>query len=327
MCRFRMVQMGLGGFGSRWFEDILCPWDRVEVAGVVTGNPERHDWVINLSGIGRDRIYSDLGRALDELKPDLFLNVTPPGVHLATSMEAIRRRIPVLCEKPVAEGEEDALALERAAVESGVPVAIGENYRFLEVAMRARELLASGAIGRIGNIDLYFARHHDMMGYHLALEHPMILDVGIHHLDLIRYLTGREAVEVFARSWAPSWSHYRKNGNVIMDLLLEDDIHVSYHGGLAFYRHETDWFGVWTLDGENGMLKIEGDTITVTGRDGTRSERVAERTDSKRYLLANVLDALESGARAATDIRDNMKTYRLAGAAARSADTLRVVRL
>ena len=38
---------------------------------------------------------------------------------------------------------------------------------------------------------------------------PVIIDMSIHHFDLIRFVTGLEAVKVSGAAWNPPWSNYK----------------------------------------------------------------------------------------------------------------------
>src|SRR5579883_3353852 len=81
--------------------------------------------------VGRHRldpatIYPSLEALLDEAQPQAVVAFTSTAGHLDVVAACARRRIPVMMEKPLAVGMEQARAIERAAAEGGIPVLV--NY-------------------------------------------------------------------------------------------------------------------------------------------------------------------------------------------------------
>ena len=84
-----------------------------------------------------------------------FIDVaTPPSEHFAISMEALRRGIHVLCEKPLTTSAADAEALVEAAKASRRVVFPCHNYRFAPTIRTIGEIIASGRIGRVRSVSL-----------------------------------------------------------------------------------------------------------------------------------------------------------------------------
>jgi len=323
MGKLRVVHMGLGDFGSHWFGHVLPHSADVEVVGVVTTNAQKRDWIRRVSGLGDECVFSDEEDALVTLKPDFLLCVTPPGAHKRNILTALDLGIPVVCEKPIAESAEDAEALLDASLKSGIPVIIAENYRYMDIMVRARERCRSGAIGKLRSVNVDFFRCHrmDPKNYHNALRHPLLLDVGIHHLDLLRYVTGLEAVSVEAAAWDYAGTPYSGNSSAAAHIEMERGVHASYFGSLASYaRPTTTWIGNWRVTGERGQISIAGDELSVTSDAGDFLERV-EENDSLSAMLGAIARDLERGQVEDNDIRNNIRTFRLAQGVMRAADT------
>jgi len=116
-------------------------------------------------------------------------------------MDAIARRIPVLVEKPVAESVASARALCEAARAAGVPVLVGHHRRYNPVIERARELVHSGAIGRLLAVNALFLirkpdDYFDIAWRREAGGGPLLINL-IHDIDNLRYIAG-EIVDVQA---------------------------------------------------------------------------------------------------------------------------------
>jgi predicted dehydrogenase len=90
------------------------------------------------------------------------------------------------------------------------------------------------------------------------LAHPFLLDMAIHHVDLLRQITGREVAEVDARAWRVPDSPFRNEPVVAALLTLDDGTPVAYDGSWAATRGPTSWNGDWELVGERGRATWTG---------------------------------------------------------------------
>ena len=115
----------------------------------------------------------------------------------------------MLVEKPLAGTREDCLALVETARRLGRELAVSQNYRYRPVIETARRVIASGRLGAIGQAQVDFRIHHDFRGtFRESMADPLILDMAVHHFDLIRFVTGLEPRRVAATSWNPPWSQF-----------------------------------------------------------------------------------------------------------------------
>jgi predicted dehydrogenase len=323
----KLIQVGLGEFGFGWLKDVLLKYDGIQIMAVVDRNQEALNMAKELPGMNNTGLFTDLREALTVYKPDFILNITPPAVHKDIDFTAYEYKIPVLSEKPIAETYEDAKEIFDKSLELNVPVMIAENYRYFNIVRTVQKFLISGEIGKINSIHVDFSRKHRMNNYHKSLQHPLLLDVTIHHIDIIRYLTGVECRTVFARAWTPQWSWYE--GYSTLDLLLdmEKDVRVSYRGSLSSFKNDTDWMGNWVIEGESGMIKMSEGIISIIKEDGEQAVRVTEECDSRKLVLEEFINSLKKGSAGETDIRDNMKTFEIVDAASRSICNSKVVKM
>lgn len=91
----------------------------------------------------------DIATLLTETKPDGVVIATPNRLHVPHGMEAIRAKVPMLVEKPIADDVERALALTVAAEQVGVPILVGHHRRHSVLIQRAKAIIASGRLGRL----------------------------------------------------------------------------------------------------------------------------------------------------------------------------------
>src|SRR5687767_4646465 len=185
--------------------------------------------------------YPALDRALNEMEVDAVLLVTPPDGHLDQAKRIFAAGLPLLAEKPLATDLDEAAAIVRLARNHERPLTVGLNFRYLPVTQAMREVLASGRLGPLGFGQFTYQRNRDgrqprLNKYPLTMKHPMMLEQSIHHLDLIRFVYGREVEAVSCRTWNPSWSMYAHDANVACLLSLEGGLEVTYLG---------TWTGGW----------------------------------------------------------------------------------
>ena len=311
-----VLLIGLGNFGMSWFQDILCKTEEIEMILVCERDEKRMNMGKEIAKAQEKPccFFYNLSRAL--IAPvDFIINVSPPHLHKETTLMCLRNGAPVLLEKPIALNKEDAQIIYQASRERGVPLVIAENYRFMSFMRLAKEKIASGLIGNLQSIDVYFARMHHMENYHRDLAEPLLMDVAIHHLDAMRYLTGEECELQFGETYNPSWSHYQGNANVNLFIKTRKGVRISYCGTLAsrFPNQYSSWLADWTIQGDKGYIQIRGDEMTyqllcgdVVKLDGGTD------FDGRKALLNEFMTSIDEKRAAETDIADNLKTFNLA---------------
>ena len=121
-------------------------------------------------------IFSDYRELMEKIHPDLVSVCLWPHLH-AEAVGAIAPFRPraILCEKPMDNHWDAALRMHEVCKQHGVLLAINHQRRFNLPIARARELLASGAIGRL--LRLEGAWHN-------------LADAGTHVLDLMFFFNG-----------------------------------------------------------------------------------------------------------------------------------------
>jgi predicted dehydrogenase len=285
--------------------------EHVEKLILVDGNPAVLEKARQKDRANKVVAIQDLDKAFQE-KPDFLLNVTPPHAHRAIIAAALQRGIPVLTEKPIALEHAEALAILQLSEKTGVPVMVAENYRYSALARKVRNIVESGTIGKIGTVHVNFFRNHHMTNYHKDMQEPLLLDVAIHHLDLLRYFTGEEAEQVTGCTFNPPWSWYSGHASIHFQIQMTGGIAAVYSGSLCAHQNETDWNGVWRLEGTRGTLLLEKDTITLATAAEQTTIRVTDSTDSRKYVLDEFLASLRGNRPGETAIQDNFKTFEIA---------------
>ncbi len=112
---------------------------------------------------GIPRTYSNIAEMLHSEKPDLVDICTPPQTHTRLAVEAMRHGSHVLIEKPMALTSADCDEIVRASEEYGVKVCVGHSDLFYEPFMKAKRMVANGAIGRVRGMRILLSTPTDYM--------------------------------------------------------------------------------------------------------------------------------------------------------------------
>lgn len=136
-------------------------------------------------------------------KPDGVIIVNPTDQHLESALECLTAGVPVLLEKPVTPTFAESVELIQRAEASDVPILIGHHRRHNASAIRAKEFVASGGLGRLVGVNGTWSnkKNHDYydVEWHRSAGGGVMLINLIHDLDLLRFLCG-EVVSIQAKT-------------------------------------------------------------------------------------------------------------------------------
>jgi predicted dehydrogenase len=330
----RILQIGLGNRGRMWAEIIAAHPD-VAYSGVVDTNPAA------LAEFGTQHpdvpVFRDLATALAQSRSDAALLVTPPDGHLDQARAIFAAGLPLLAEKPLTLDLAEASAIVDMADAARLPLTVGLNFRYLPVSQKLRELIAAETLGAPGFGQFTYQRNRDgrqprLNKYPLTMQHPMMLEQSIHHLDLVRFCYGREVERVHCRTWNPPWSMYAHDSNVACLLTLEDGVEVSYLGTWTGGWDQLQF--AWRTDCARGVIvqrELFADLALAHMADAelTPVPIAAARPfyDDTAALLSDFVAAIQGGAPVPCSGHDHLRTLALCFAALESSATGQTVEL
>jgi myo-inositol 2-dehydrogenase/D-chiro-inositol 1-dehydrogenase len=118
--------------------------------------------------------------------------------HPELIVAAVEAGVPVFCEKPIAKTIAEGVQVARRVAGTGVPIQIGYPRRF-DVAFAAiRQAVASGELGWVHTVRSTTLDPAPPPPAYLAVSGGIFRDCSIHDFDAVRWVTGREVVEVYA---------------------------------------------------------------------------------------------------------------------------------
>ncbi len=144
-------------------------------------------------------------------KVDAALVATPNTTHADIACELLAHGVHVLCEKPMGTTTAEVDRILATAARSGTRVMAAHCGRFNANAATLRELIADGALGRLREITggigggydpgrTDFRRRRSLSGG------GVLIDIGIHLIDLALWLTGDTPRAIDCRqSSLPGW--------------------------------------------------------------------------------------------------------------------------
>lgn len=157
-----------------------------------------------------ERNCADLGiahafRSCEELcasaDVDVIFITSPDAMHKDDALLAFAHGKAVLCEKPVAMNAREAGEMAEAAAKAGVLYGIAQNFRWNRTLEWIREQIRAGRIGEPQLAHAQYA-YPAQTAPRLWIADPTlacggpIADVGVHCIDALRFILGREVETV-----------------------------------------------------------------------------------------------------------------------------------
>lgn len=305
----KVIQCGLGGMGRHWISTVLASPD-VEFAGLVEIDPAVAQQRIDEYGLDPALIFPSLEAALAAVKADGVIDVTPPAAHKAISFAAMEAGIPVLSEKPLAGTREDARAIVEKSNQTGVLHMVTQNYRYSPVAQTVKQVLETGELGTVGAVSVRFFKGPHFGGFREEMPYPLIIDMSIHHFDMMRFFLNANPVTIYGESWNPPWSWYKGDASAAVTARFDNGAVVNYTGSWCSQGQETPWNADWRFECANGVLTVQDDRVYVQYGTTERTEvpLIAMERQAQAYLLHEFYEAVTMGRQPGTPCQDNIKT-------------------
>lgn len=324
----RVIQVGVGGMGTVWIQTVQNARD-VSHAALVDVNAEVLAAQAEKCGLDASHCYTNLATALKQESADGLINVTPPQFHEEVCCRALEAGLPVLTEKPLSDSMASARRMVAAAERAGKTLMVAQNYRYQAFAPTLRRLVASGELGTPGQVQVSFAKGPHFGGFREEMDHPLIVDMAIHHFDMLRYFLGADPMAVSGQSWNPSWSWFRGDASTVLHFEFEGNIHASYTGSWCSTGAETSWNADWRIECEGGVYVATNDTLyrAPTGQEPQAVPLDPMPLVRQDYLLEAFRRAVTEGAVPETTGADNLKSLGMVFGAVEAVSTGQVVRL
>ncbi|MGB7135862.1 MAG: Gfo/Idh/MocA family oxidoreductase [Acidobacteriaceae bacterium] len=283
----RWVVAGVGDIARKRVIPAILAEPRSSLAGIVTRNAAKGE------AYPGAQAWPSVEAALADHGADAFYIALPVAMHAPATIACLRAGIPVLCEKPTAMNFAEAQSMVRAAEEGGVLFGVAYYRRLFPKLIRAKQLIAEGAIGQpvLAEANCHGWLESEERGWlrdpALAGGGPLY-DIASHRIDAMNFLFGRPRRATGLLS------------NAVHALAVEDSatVTVEYDGGIHGIvdvrwnsRVKRDQFRVVGTEGELGLDPMSGPELRVADR----VEMLPTNANVHFPLIENFADALESG--------------------------------
>lgn len=199
---------------------------------------------------------------------DGLLIATGTATHPELIKAGVDAGIPVFCEKPVGVNVEESLPILDYIREKGGTVQIGHQRRFDAGYLEAKRAYDAGELGWIHSLRAITGDMTPPPVEFLATSGGLFRDCSVHDFDILRWLTGREIVEVYSRG--------SNNGDPAIGAVGDVDTAlavITFDDGTVGTVAATRYNGA----GHDVRLEIQGSKGSVmVGLDGQSALRSAE---------------------------------------------------
>ncbi len=171
----------------------------VELIGVASRSSEKAESF--RSQFSLPRAYQSYEEMLDDPEIQAIYNPLPNGLHGRWMVRAAERGKHTLCEKPFASNAAEAERVAEVGRRAGVKLMEGFMWRFHPQHLRAREIIASGAIGAVRLIRAAFSFSlppQPNVRLDPALAGGSVMDVGCYPISASRFYFAAEPVTAYA---------------------------------------------------------------------------------------------------------------------------------
>jgi predicted dehydrogenase len=192
----KLAVMGAGLIGKRHAEHVATQTG-TRLSAIVDPSPVGGE-VARMLGA---KWFASFAELIAADRPDGVIIATPNQLHVQHGHAAVDARIPAIVEKPIADDVASATLLVEAAEKAGIPLLVGHHRRYNPIIRQAKEIIASGRLGRLLTLhgSFWVLKPDDYFEVAWRRERgagPVFLNL-IHDIDLFRYLCG-EIVSVQA---------------------------------------------------------------------------------------------------------------------------------
>ena len=266
--------------------------------------------------------------------------------HAQFAIDALNSKKHVLCEKPMASSISECEQMIEAAKKNECLLMIGHNQRFSAAHKKAKEILKSGELGNIlgfktsfghggpeswgadkGTNTWFFNKKENISG--------PLMDLGVHKIDLIKWLISDEIVEVKASVTTVDKRYDNGNlvdvaDNAIVILKFASNIIGSLHASWVYYGYEDNSTILYC---QKGIMKIYDDSensIVVIKKDKERlTYQLNDIQTNDNQTASGVIDSFVNSVinnlPAEVDAVDGMNTVKVTQACIESALTGKTV--
>ena len=247
--------------------------------------------------------YTDAQELIDDPIINAIYIATPPSSHATFAIMAMKAGKPVYVEKPLAASYEDCGRINRISEQTGVSCYVAYYRRYLPYFKKVKEIIQSGTIGKVINVQLRFSVPPRDLDYNSAENLPWRLqpdiagggyfyDLAPHQLDLLQDIFG---IIVRAHGYCANRAHlYTAEDTISACFLFDNGLPGS--ASWCFVGHQSARNDCIEVIGNKGMLAFsvyDYNPIKLVTSTGTSNIVVKNPSYVQLPIIKSVTEALQ----------------------------------
>jgi predicted dehydrogenase len=217
-------------------------------------------------------IYEDYERMLAEQTLDAVFITSPTHLHSPMALTCVQKGIPLLIEKPLTPRTTESAALRAALQKTPLTNAVGYMARHIDTFRKAREVVASGAMGRLIHLQstMYVAQlFRTGEGWRYDPKYSgggVLITQNSHLVDLLLWIFGPVT---YVTGHVKRWHSTQVDDFAHAVLEFKSGLTGFMDTSWSIRHHRTVDLSI-AVHGENGNLQVTDDDLRLFLDDGNR---------------------------------------------------------
>ena len=295
-------------------------------------NDETAKWAKDM---GVEAVTKDYKEILTDPEIDAVLICSSTDTHSPISVEAIKAGKHVFCEKPIDHDVAKIKEVIDALKDSNVKYQVGFNRRFDHNFEAVQKAVADGKIGDTHIIKITSRDPEPPCADYVKVSGGIFLDMTIHDFDMVRFLAGCNATEVYVEAAVlvdPAIGEAGDVDTAVITLKMENGaIAVIDNSRKAAYGYDQRA----EVFGSKGMVAIKNDsdsTAVISNEDGVTGEKpqfffLERYMDAYGKEMVQFIDAIENDTETPLGVEDGLQPVLKGLAAKKSVEEGRPVKI
>lgn len=297
--RINLGIIGTGEFAKEYYFPKCESHPNIDIHSIANRSEAKSLEIADKYRVGIDYVFTGeegWKKLINDEKVDAIVIATPNFLHAPIAIEAARKGIHVLVEKPMAIAEEEAYKMIESSKKNSTILMVSFPQRFIPAFEKAKEVIDEGIIGDIQTIQSTYGHSGPEFWsasgkwyFETSKSHGgVLLDLGSHQVDTISWLVGDEISEVSAMT-----------STLDKEITVEDNSFLSLkfsRGCMGFvassWTTKPDMINNLSVHGSKGALYLEHNRLKVRSLSEERTylDLPSRGHDAKVIAVGKLID-------------------------------------